>query len=102
MVNRYKTISRSRDREGIVYIDNPVYPDIPETENDVYIITSNTDRYDVLASRFYGDSSLWWIIPAANSNTARDTLYPTPGIQLRIPANKDAIVARFESLNRSR
>lgn len=102
MVNRYRNIKRSRDGNGIPYINNPIYPDIPETEDDVYIITSETDRYDLLASRFYGDSSLWWIIPAANKTTSRDTIYPTPGIQLRIPANKDDVIARYESLNRVR
>ena len=75
--NEDRNIKKSRDVNGIPYINNPIYPDIPETEDDVYIITSDTDRYDLLASRFYGDSSLWWIIPAANKTTSRDTIYPT-------------------------
>jgi len=102
MYNRYKEIKRSVNEEGIPYINNPVYPDIPETENDIYIITTNTDRYDTLASRFYGDSSLWWIIPAANQATSRDSLYPTPGIQIRIPANKDEVLSIYNSVNKRR
>ena len=102
MYNRYKNIKQEKDSNGIPYVTNPVYPDIPETENDIYIITTQTDRYDTLAARFYGDSSLWWIIPAANKFTARDSIYPTPGIQIRIPANKDQVLSTFNSVNRTR
>jgi len=101
-MNRYKNIKKETDSDGIQYITNPVYPDIPLSENDVYVITTDADRYDLLALKFYGDPSLWWIIPAANSNTARDTLYPTPGIQIRIPTNKEEILSRFEFVNKVR
>lgn len=102
MPNRYKNISRTRDVEGRRYIRNPIYPDIPVTEDDTYLITTGGDRYDTLAVRFYGDTSLWWIIAAANSDKKRDGLVVKPGIQLRIPASKDSILTAYDNLNSSR
>lgn len=101
MYNRYQTLRRTVTEEGKPYIVNPIYPDIEETENDFYIISSVGDRYDILARQFYGDVSYWWIIASANNST-KDNLTITPGQQIRIPANKESIIARYEELNRTR
>lgn len=100
---RYITLERkitrfSRDR----YIENPIYPDIPATADDLYVRTSYTDRYDTLAQEYYNDSSLWWVIATANPSSRQDSLNVTPGVQLRIPANQLNIVAEFERLNEQR
>ena len=102
MPNRYKNISRDRTDEGREYISNPIYPDIPETPDDIYLITTGGDRYDILAQQYYSDYTLWWIIATANPNQKRDGLIVKPGVQLRIPANKDQVLEAFENLNASR
>lgn len=80
---------------------NPIYPDIPVSEDDIYIKTTGGDRYDTLAQQFYNDSSLWWIIASAN-NSERASLVVKPGVQLRIPADKQAVIQLFNSVNANR
>ena len=101
MYNRYKNIKRFTNDEEVPYITNPIYPDIPETEDDTYLISTEGDRYDLLAQSFYGDSTYWWIIASANNST-KDNLTLTPGQQIRVPANKDVIIAQYERLNQNR
>jgi nucleoid-associated protein YgaU len=101
MPNRYRNTNVLRNKNGRRYYINSVYPDIPVTESDTYVIATVGDRYDVLADAFYGDSSLWWIIAAAN-NSKKDSLIPTPGTQLRIPFDPSAIRDLYETLNANR
>jgi len=102
VANRYTNITRRVNEDGVRYITNPIYPDIPETPDDIYLITTGADRYDTLAQIYYGDYRYWWIIATANSVQKRDGLIVKPGVQLRIPANKDEVVDAFENLNSSR
>lgn len=101
MANRYENSILSRDRKGKRFFTNPIYPEIPETENDIYVITTGTDRYDKLALQFYQDSSLWWVIAMAN-NSKTDSLAVQQGVQLRIPANPGNAVSLFEEFNANR
>ena len=101
MSQRYRNIKTLTNEDGRSYITNPVYPDIPETEDDTYLITSEGDRYDLLAQSFYGDVGLWWVIASANNST-RDGLYIQPGVQIRIPANKDQVLTNYIDFNRVR
>lgn len=75
------------------------YPDIPLSENDVFLYTIRGDRLDNLAYQFYGDPSLWWIISIANPDLPNDSLYPTLGFQLRIPSDINQVLNDFEQLN---
>ncbi len=86
-MSRYRNIP-VRTLEGKDYRKNALYPDIPVSENDYYVITTVGDRFDILAQQFYSDVNLWWIIAAANPTVRRDTLFITPGYQLRIPINQ--------------
>lgn len=81
------------------YRSSTRYPDIPLSENDVYMYTIRGDRLDNLAYQFYGDTSLWWIISVANPELPNDSLYPTLGFQLRIPSNTSQILSDFEKIN---
>ena len=101
-MNRYTTIEQSKTSEGTRYIQNSIYPDIPESVDDIYVITTVGDRYDILAKQFYRDASLWWIIASANPINTSDSLVPTPGEQLRIPANPNEIISKYEQLNKKR
>lgn len=89
------------DRTGRFYKSNPVYPRIPLSPDDFYIITSIGDRYDTLAKQFYNDPTLWWIIASAN-NFEKASLTVTPGIQLRIPNDVQSAIEIFNSGNKQR
>lgn len=100
-MSRYRELDKTKTDLGRRYIKNPIYPDIPVTEDDIYIISSVGDRYDTLALQFYKDSSLWWIIAMANTNE-RASLVVTPGTQLRIPADKAQVLELYNEINKNR
>jgi hypothetical protein len=89
----YKTTSNKP------YYKGKIYPDIPYTETDEYIITVDGDRLDTIAYSYYGDPELWWIISVANNNVTRGSLYPQPGTQLRVPINVNNVLRLFDELN---
>jgi hypothetical protein len=97
---RYNTISKTSDNRP--YYTGKFYPNIPLSENDVYVITNIGDRLDSLAYSYYSDISLWWVISMANNNITKGALYPTPGTQLRIPTNITQVIQLFEQYNKSR
>lgn len=101
MPRRYTNIEQLTSDDGRRYRTNSIYPDIPESPDDIYVITTGGDRYDTLARQFYGDSSLWWVIASAN-NSKKDGLIVEQGIQLRIPARSTNVQGLFETLNRNR
>ncbi len=76
------------------------YPEIPLSVNDIYVYTSQGDRYDLLALNYYGDSSLWWVIAVANPNVSLGTLVIPEGVQIRIPGNYTNTVEEFNFINR--
>ena len=78
------------------------YPEIPLSENDIYVYASQGDRYDLLALNYYGDSSLWWVIAVANPNISLGTLIIPEGAQIRIPSNFTRVVENFDIINRLR
>ena len=80
---------------------NVKYPLIPKSINDIYVLVSEGDRFDILAQQYYKDSSLWWIISTANSNTKQNSLIPSPSSQIRIPAASrlNQILSNYENLN---
>lgn len=102
MPNRYKNIRVTQTEDGRPYRRSVIYPDIEATDQDIYVIATDTDRYDTLAQVYYGDPSLWWIISTANSSSNRASLSPTPGTQIRIPYNKQEAINEFNSLNLTR
>ena len=101
MANRYENIKQLTTTDGITYKTNTIYPEVPPSENDFYVITSTGDRYDTLAQQFYSDYSLWWIIAAAN-NSQQASLNVEPGVQIRIPANPSQILVQFNQVNKTR
>ncbi len=101
MARRFRKILNNKTKSGTIYKKNVIYPEIPLDQNDVYVISQYGDRYDTLAQEFYKDSELWWIISSAN-NYQKGSLNITPGVQLRIPADKSAAVSLFEEVNKTR
>jgi hypothetical protein len=76
------------------------YPEIPRSFDDIYVYTTDGDRYDTLATQYYEDSSLWWIISIANNNQKQNSLTPPVGTQIRIPSNPTPILAEYEKINK--
>tara|TARA_B100001778_G_C18136545_1_gene427396 strand:- start:64 stop:366 length:303 start_codon:yes stop_codon:yes gene_type:complete len=90
-----RTLNRKRTYKALKY------PEIPLSINDIYIITNDGDRLDLLANQFYQDVDMWWIIATANPGVVkRDTFNLKPGLEIRIPTDTQGIMQNFESLNK--
>lgn len=99
MSSRYQNIKVVKyESTGSQYYINNIYPDVPLSNEDNYVITVLGDRLDLLAFNFYGDPSLWWVITSANSLPG-DSLYIEPGTQLRIPVDLSSIINEYKLVN---
>jgi phage tail protein X len=106
-MNRYQNILKTKIDGNLVYVTSR-YPEVPLSSNDIYVYTTQGDRFDVLAQQFYGDSSLWWIISIANTAVAgtdlpsdlpQNTLVIPEGIQIRIPSTYANVINSFNVIN---
>jgi len=102
MAEKLRNIKIKRDQiTKNRYYKNIEYPEIPLSENDVYIVSKSTDRLDLLAKDYYNDIRLWWVISKANPNKVkRDSFFINPGQQIRIPSDVEAIYNLFEKINK--
>ena len=101
MANRYRDIKQLTTTDGIAYKANTIYPEIPLSDKDYYVMTTAGDRYDTLAYQFYNDVSLWWIIASAN-NSEQASLTVEPGVQIRIPYDKVVALGLYNQENKTR
>jgi hypothetical protein len=100
MANRYtysKIVKTPETNES--YLESTIYPQISAADNDIYILTDETDRLDLLAITYYRDPAMWWIIATAN-NLNDASMYIEPGTQLRIPTNVQKIMSDLSKLNK--
>lgn len=98
-MNRYQNIPKEKINGNLAYRTSR-YPEIPLSENDIYVYTTQGDRFDILAQQYYGDSSLWWIISIANTNVFNQSSLIIPeGLQIRIPSNYANIITEFNLIN---
>jgi hypothetical protein len=97
---RYNQNTILTNTSGQLYFKAKKYPPIPPLESDVYIVTVQGDRLDLLAFTYYKDSKLWWIISMANNNITRGSMFPEPGIQLRIPTDLSNIITLYDNENK--
>lgn len=79
-----------------------VYNISPESTEDYYVISTLGDRFDILANEYYKDSSLWYILAAANPSVRRDSIFIEPGNQIRIPLPLSKVLAKLRSDNKNR
>ena len=101
-MNRYQNIEILTDsvvKPKVRFYTTVTYPEIPLSENDVYVLTVVGDRLDLLASQYYGDSTLYWIISRANNHLPANSIYPPEGAQIRIPTNIGTILSSYNILN---
>jgi phage tail protein X len=106
-MNRYQNVPKTKIDGNLVY-QTSRYPEVQLSENDIYVYTTQGDRFDILAQQYYKDSSLWWIISIANTGNAgagtltglpQNTLVIPQGIQIRIPANYVNVLRNFTAIN---
>ena len=71
--------------DGVEFWDMIQYPEIPASLDDVFYQIQGTDRIDLLAHRFYGNSSYWWVIAVANNMDLLPTDFLSADI-IRIPS----------------
>jgi len=81
------------------YLESTIYPIIKASDTDLYIISEKGDRLDLLANKYYGDQTQWWIIATAN-NINDATFYVQPGIQLRIPSDTTKVLTDLQKINK--
>lgn len=97
---RYSRTDKILDAAGRKYYKTKKYPDIPVSENDIYVITVDGDRLDLLSDIYYKDPNLWWVIASANPGNIKGSLFPEPGTQLRIPVDIGNIMNLFKRENK--
>jgi len=99
MPNRYQystTLTNKYTKKK--YLGSVIYPKIKPNDNDMYVISQQSDRLDILASKYYNDQSLWWIIAVAN-NLNDASLSIEPGTQMRLPSNISKILNDLKKIN---
>ena len=74
--------SRLIEKNGVQLRSTSIYPEIPERDSDIYVITQIGDRLDSLAFDFYKNPHMWWVIAKANSLNQMNI---PNGTSLRIP-----------------
>ena len=89
--NKTKKRQKISGNKKFNYYETTIYKSIPKSDEDIYIITQDGDRLDLLSYRYYNDSSLWWYI--ANANNLTNINVPI-GTSLRIPATTDYATER--------
>jgi len=96
---RYDTTVNIKKRwDGKRFFGTRLYPIIPVSPSDIYVVTNETDSLDSLAFKYYKNPSLWWIIAQANS-IGKGKLTVPSGLQLRIPTNISTVLNNYKQIN---
>ena len=99
-MNRYQDIEVLNTPKGKRYYGTNFYPTIPLSDSDIYVITDDRDRYDLLADQYYNNAGLWWIIASANPSIPPTSIFSPVGSQIRIPTNISSIQRNYLNINR--
>ena len=99
-MSRYRFTGIKIDKDtGNRVMKTTLYPEIKIDNGDRFVYPIDGDRLENLAYRYYGDSTLWWII--AQANKIRDGSYALkPDEKLRIPSNIAQITNDLQSINK--
>ena len=98
MARRYETIETYKTPSGKVAYLPTRYPSLAPSNNDYYIIARAEDRLDLIATDFFGDPTLWWVVAMSN-DLPGDSMFPPLGFQLRIPGNLSNALEAYEFTN---
>ena len=84
MPNRYEN-TKTNNKNGVKKYETTFYADVPERNDDIYVLTQEGDRFDLLAFKYFGSPTLWWYIAKANNMSFMNI---EPGKVIRIPSQK--------------
>ena len=98
-MNRYQNTRVIRNSQNVSYYRTVQYPEVPLSINDIYVISADGDRFDLLANQYYGDPTLWWIISISTPNAFQNSLYLPLETQIRIPSDVSGIISSYNALN---
>jgi hypothetical protein len=73
--------------DGVGFWDLDALPTIAISADDFYYTVNSQDRIDTIATRFYGDPNLWWVIAVANDLEILPTDLQV-GANIRIPSRQ--------------
>lgn len=99
MSSRYENIPNKTNEFGKQVKRSIIYPTIPRSLGDIYVQTNVSDRLDLIAYRYYGNPSYYWILAEANGLGKGSMSIPV-GTQLRIPQNFVDVIREYELLNK--
>jgi phage tail protein X len=68
-MERYTTTPQIDTTKGIPYYTTVIPTRIPTEDVPFYYTAQDGDRFDMLAYRFYGSATQWWVIAKANNLT---------------------------------
>jgi nucleoid-associated protein YgaU len=85
-MSRYEHSKVKLNKHNVKSHNTTIYNEIPEKDDDIWVVTTLGDRLDTLAFQFYGDQNLWWYIGKANNLTFMTI---PVGTSLRIPATTE-------------
>ena len=97
-MSRYKNAKVIR-RRGELCFEEIKYPEVPLSPTDIFVVTTDGDRLDLLAQQLYGNKNLWWILSITNINLSQNSLYVPIGTQLRVPINIQDIISNYNLVN---
>ncbi len=98
MASRYTDIQIKNNESGKRVTRSVLYPPIPRSVDDIYVLTTPGDRIDLLAKKYYDNVNNYWIIAEANAIGKGSMTIPV-GLQLRIPINITQILQDYKDLN---
>ena len=103
-MSRYSNTKISRksllpkQKKDVLSYETTLYQRVPETNGDLHIISTEGDRLDNLALKYYDDVSLWWIIAKANNLDAAHIGLEVDK-QIRIPIDIQPIINKLKEMS---
>jgi hypothetical protein len=98
-MSRYDFTGIKKDKStGNRVLKSTLYPEVKIEDGDQFVYPIDGDRVENIAYRYYGDSTLWWII--AKANGIRDGSFGLkPDEKIRIPGNIPQIMSDLRAIN---
>ena len=98
-MNRYRYTKVLADNNKKRFRSITRYPVITPKNSDKVYYSKEGDRWETIANKFYGDSTLWWIIARANPEIYSGGFTCPIGSKLTIPTDIGNIVSELERIN---
>ena len=98
-LDRYQFTKKHQDKDCL---KTTKYPKFEKKSTDLYIISRELDRLDLLSNEFYEDPRYWWILAEANPQLGKGTLLVPAGLQLRIPFPVDDVDIKLRNVEEDR